>query len=112
MRVYSGGLSQRHFVPGEETCTDEATAVVTSKRVVFRGQTKAIEWGLRQACWRGRRSLEQPSRAAGIESAESSFLQVADVEILGAALEAAIDGRPGLQEQANSTPVLPPPPGS
>jgi len=54
MRVYSGGLNQRHFVPGEETWqfTDEGTAVVTGKRVVFRGQTKAIERNS-QELWNG-----------------------------------------------------------
>jgi hypothetical protein len=46
MRVYSGGLSQRQYVPGEEgwQFTDQGTAVITSKRVVFMGQSKAIEW--------------------------------------------------------------------
>jgi len=46
MRGYYGGMSQRKYVQSEEgwMLKDEGTALITSKRIVFRGQQKAVEW--------------------------------------------------------------------
>lgn len=46
-RAYFGGASpKRTYVPGEEgwKVVDQGTAIVTSKRIVFRGSVKGIEW--------------------------------------------------------------------
>jgi hypothetical protein len=46
VRAYYGGLSPRQYVPGQEgwAIKDAGTAVITNKRIVFRGQQKGIEW--------------------------------------------------------------------
>lgn len=45
-RAYVGGLSKRQYVPGEEgwMITDSGTAIITSKRIIYKGSNKSVEW--------------------------------------------------------------------
>lgn len=77
---------------------------------MFQGQTKAIDWAFPKLVGVDADRSNNCLVLQVSNRQKAHVLQVADVEILGAALEAAVAGRPGLQEQT-STPVLPPPPG-
>lgn len=111
MRVYTGGLSQRRYVPGDEAWQfiEDGSAVITSKRPVFRGQAKAIEWSFAKLV--GIDADQSGCLLVQVSKRQKSHvLQLADLELFGVALEAAIEGRPGLRQQDQSSPALPPPP--
>jgi hypothetical protein len=99
MRAYYGGLSQRRYVQGEENWkqTAEGTAVVTSKRIVFRGPTKNVEWafaklvGLNVDPDNSAMVLQVTNRQA------SHVVNVDDLEVFTLKVEAALakfQGRP------------------
>jgi hypothetical protein len=110
MRVYTGGLTQRRYVPGAEgwRFTEDGTAVITSKRIVFRGLTKAVEWNFQKLVGvdadrsNGCLVLQVSNRQ------KAHVLQLSDLELFSAALEAALRGTPAVLEEP--APALPPPP--
>ncbi len=110
MRVYSGGLSQRQYVPGEEgwQFTDQGTAVITSKRVVFMGQSKAIEWASPRLVALGADRSNNSLLLQVSNRQKAHVLQLSDLELFEVALDAAVEGKPGLSQQTG--PELPPPP--
>jgi uncharacterized Zn finger protein (UPF0148 family) len=112
MRVYSGGLNQRQYVPGEEgwQLTDDGTAVITSKRVVFMGQSKAIEWAFPKLVELGADHSNGSLLLQVSNRQKAHVLQLPDLELFEVTLDAAIEGRPGLPQQTG--PELPPPPPS
>jgi len=112
MRVYTGGLSQRRYAPGDEAWQfiEDGSAVITSKRLVFRGQAKAIEWSFAKLVGIDADQSNGCLLVQVSKRQKSHVLQLADLELFGVALEAAIEGRPGLRQQDQSSPALPPPP--
>ncbi len=121
MRAYYGGLSQRQYVPGAEgwQVTDSGTAVVTNKRVVFRGASKNVEWAFAKLVGA---DIDENSSAIVLQVSNrqrSHVLTFYDLEMFVMVFEAAIarfQGRPAPTlaplELPGSTPPprLPPPP--
>jgi hypothetical protein len=112
MRVYTGGLSKRRYVPGDEAWQfiEDGSAAIRSKRLVFRGQAKAIEWSFAKLIGIDADQSNGCLLVQVSKRQKSHVLQLADLELFGVALEAAIEGRPGLRQQDQSSPALPPPP--
>jgi hypothetical protein len=117
MRAYYGGVTQRQYIPGEVVwmLKDAGTAIVTNKRIVFRGQQMAVEWayaklvGLDVDPSNGCLLIQVSNRQ------KAHVLQLADYEVFETALEAAITayqggGTPRSAPPAASVPPPPPPP--
>jgi uncharacterized Zn finger protein (UPF0148 family) len=92
LRAYYGGLSQRQYVPGPEgyTQVDSGTAVITSKRVVFLGASKNVEWDFSKLVGLG---VDRHTSAVVLQVTnrqKANVLQLNDVGVFETKLEAAI----------------------
>ena len=125
MRAYYGGLSPRQYVPGPEGFAevDRGTAVITSKRIVFVGAKKNVEWAFAKLV---SVNIDENSSAMVLQVTnrqKSHVLQLTDLGIFTMKYEAAIarfQGQPAptlappsppasLPEE-DYQPALPPPP--
>lgn len=106
VRAYYGGLSQRRYVPGEEgwTVTNAGTAVVTNKRVVFRGGSKNMEWSFAKLVGA---DVDENNGAIVLQVSNrqrSNVLAFEDLEMFVIVFEAAV-----ARFQDRPAPTLPPP---
>lgn len=106
MRAYYGGLSPRTYVPGEEgwQVTDVGTAVITSKRVVFRGGSKSMEWAFAKLVGA---DVDEKTGAIVLQVSNrqrSNVLAFDDLEMFVMPFEAAL-----ASFQGNPAPTLAPP---
>lgn len=92
MRAYYGGLSQRRFVPGAEgwTPVDSGTAVITSKRVVFRGVQRNVEWAFAKLVGADIDELSSALVLQVTNRQKSPVLQLEDLSVFELRFEAAI----------------------
>jgi hypothetical protein len=117
MRAYYGGFGQRQYVQGIEHWkqTAEGSAVVSSKRIVFRSTTKNVEWAYAKLVGL---DVDPNSSALVLQVSNrqaSHVLNVDDIEVLTLKVEAALaafQGRPAptLSDGAREQGALPPRP--
>jgi hypothetical protein len=98
MRAYYGGLNQRPLVTGAEgwQFTDEGTAVITSKRIVFRGASKAVEWAFSKLAGVDVDTSNNCMVLQVTNRQSSHVLRLVALDLFIAAFEAAQSGEPGL----------------
>ena len=120
VRAYYGGLSPRQYVPGEEgwAITDTGHAVVTNKRIVFRGTNKNVEWAFAKLVGL---DIDESSHAMVLQVSNrqrSHVLNVDDLGVFAPTVEAALarfqdrplpalDPPPSLPTSASPTPARP-----
>lgn len=92
MRAYYGAPSQRTYVPGEEgwMAKDQGTALITSKRIVFRGQQKAVEWAFSKLVGIDRDPTNNAFVLQVTNRQKAHVIQVEDGDMFEAAASAAI----------------------
>jgi hypothetical protein len=111
MRAYYGGLSPRTYVPGEEgwQLTDEGTAIITSKRVVFRGTSRAVEWAFAKLIGVDADRSNSCLILQVSNRQRANVLQLADLEVFVAAFEAVTSDEPDESGSGEPTALGPPP---
>ncbi len=94
VRAHHGGTDQRAFGPADEVwqITDEGTAVIASGRIVFRGATKALEWAFTKLVVVDVDAGHDCLVLQVSNRQKAHVLQLTDVELFMAALNAARRG--------------------